>query len=319
MNEMSDAKPPEIEISEQRASPSDLTKAMEAINQYNRKFGLGGLLSFTLDRALSKAESESINPNDPFKAFVNSIPEQSFEDQQSTDATILDLENSDRLKKLGLELLPAKGTSFAYTPEGRIDTGKVRVSIGNKERLLAFLESLSQEDAGKAEVQTGLMELANSFSSQLMNDVDFEHPTDFDLNLITSLNDISATYNSLGLGQEPSVILLRQMGKYATQGCLKEYIVVRKAGLFNEGFGPRNWHTDGEYRDKWEVGLQALASLKEKPKTAGLAEDLRSFLLSSSQGALEDLDSDKYPWVAPRKDGELRPYFQGVVQKLQQV
>lgn len=314
---MSDTRPIEQEMPHSESSPEDLSRVMKAVTDYNKKFGLGGLLSFTFQQALSNAESQDKNPNDPIKAFVNSLPDQNFKEQQSTSATILDLENSERLKRLGLDLLPAKGAAFAYTQEGRIDTGKVRVSVSNRERLLAFLKGLSQEDSSKTEVQTGLMELANSFSSQLQNDVDLEHPTDYDLNLITSLNGITATYDNLGLGQEPSIILLQKMGKYAVQGCLKEYIGVKKAGFFEEGFGPRNWHSDGEYIGKWENGLQALASLKENPKAGNLAEDLRSFLLSSAQGALEDLNINKYPWVAPRAEGELRPHFQSVIQKLQ--
>lgn len=320
---MNDLTPPEHEVS-QKPTPKDFVKAIAAVGEYNKQFGFGGLFSRTISHSIEQSLAEGpitadtksyLEEHFPRKVILLDPLKTTFDREKSVGGTLLDLKISSETQRLGLAVQPARANGSVTESNGAMTkAGEARLTIADKGKFIGFLEGLSEEQAHDAEVQDALLTFSWSLISQVNKDVNLKDPSEADLNTIASLSVIASQCQRLGLGENEAVQQLTKMGKYANEHCLREYVEAQNASMLSrgEGFGPRNWHTDGAV-DRWDNVLEIFERLKTNPNAANLVTEVRASLLTAANGALDDLHANKYPWVAGRADDELRPLFKRII------
>jgi len=259
-------------------SENDLGELIQAIEIYNRQFGvenLGELLAEKVETGKTKEV-----------AYIEIGTQISWGN--------IELRYKDLLAATGLSLEAIDANATVFTGGDQIPSTQMRINIANGKAFVQYLDSLTQETITDTQ-KYGLQEVAKSITLQLSKEYSLDDPEDERvLDLFGQLEPVINSYGKLGLGK--STEKLSEYLDFARKGFLLEYIKIQREDLFAEvgghNFGPSEWHTDmspEHYQERWEQALNTLDGVSQNPRAEELAQKLKTHLKQSAEYAQQDI------------------------------
>ncbi|MDQ5901341.1 MAG: hypothetical protein QG580_56 [Patescibacteria group bacterium] len=236
--------------------------------------------------------------------FLAAMIMSSMEDKEGIENIKKDIENSitiDDLIKRNINTLQKIGLDLeSPNKEGDIDmneqyvTGEVMIHLLDRDSYIDYLKSL---EPGKiSPSQEKLLEMiTNKISSQIDREYNLEDSKGDErlLEIFSGLREIVSEYERLGLSK--NVYIFKEYLEYLNSGYLKEYILVKKSGVFEEvgsGFNLSTFQIDSSpemYKKYWKFRFfNILDRVKQNPEAKDLVEKMIEYAKKSIEFAEKD-------------------------------
>lgn len=286
-------------------SKVDLQSLIDALEEYNRQFGLGALLAGEVLCAQQEAGA-------------------THEDEKKLSVKELSSDYFDTLEATGLRLEPVRGEATMFTQEGEIPTSLMRLNLKDGRKFIAYLRVLEGQALEVTQIR-GLAEVAKILTAQLATEYDLNAPDEHMLELFSAIDDLIKEYGRLDpegmLGLKDSVEQLAEYLAAARVGYLREYLTIQKREFLNEiggdNFGPSKWHGDSSpesYANRWGEAIEIMKNMRKNPKAVDFSNQVVEHLKKSIAYAEEDLELREY--ISTEKRAQMKNTLHDSLQAL---
>lgn len=268
-----------------KINPQELNALFSDIDKYNKQFNAFSILGKCMSDVVRKPINEKVDTE------AQLIDNQKM-NQQITSGSFID-KHASIMNSMGLRAESVSNNkAVVYVPNNEISNSEMRLNIGDREKFVNVLRSLSKEEVSEMpDWNSNLQKLVDILEQQLKDHYNLKQPSDDALNLLASMKDIVHEYERIGLNEE--VKSLATLLKKAQGGYLKEHLLVQNSDIMQtEGFGPAQWHLDSTrqgYQERWNRTINVLDTVKANVNSQHLAKEIHSHLQTSIQKALKDM------------------------------
>lgn len=204
------------------------------------------------------------------------------------------------MQTMGLSFEPVAGKrATMYSENEVLPDSQMRLNIQNRKQFLQFLQQINKDHVDSFGLDQSISSLSTTLTNQLADHYDLRQPTDEALELVVSLESITAEYKRLGL--EEATTQLDDYALHIRKKDLREYILLNRSGLMQkprEGFGPADWHRDislPNYNKRWEAAFYILKTINNNPNARGIFEKLHIHLTHCIEHARTTIDQTNIP------------------------
>lgn len=304
---MSEPKMPNLESN---FSSIDLSETVTALEDFKKRFGLGGALaSFVVHMA-----NNPVDIDDETTSDGGAMDEHSANEVMSF--VTLSENVGPTLEKVGLTLEQVDAGGAIYTAEGQGGTSEVRLNIIDGDKFLAYLNSLIESGANESQ-KTALMEVSKMLSKQLESQYDLSSGEDDRLiQFVSNIRKLSDAYTAIGAEFGAEEYVEPVSGKY-----LREYLKAKELMLHsqfaNDGFVLR-WHINciaETLEHKWEEVLSILKYIYENKN----ATELYAVASKTAKNAISQAIKDVESWDETQDDhyGKNKERFLSILKSVQ--
>lgn len=278
----------------------DIDSFIEDIERYDREHSssrkMGGFLAAMIMSSMKNEEG------------VKNI-KKDIENSITVDKLIE--RNINTLQKIGLDLeSPNKNGNIDMNEQ--FVTGEVMIHLLDKESYIDYLKSLEPDKISPS--QEKLLEMiTNKISSQIDREYNLEDSNGDErlLEIFSGLREIVSEYERLGLSKNVSIF--KEYLEYLNSGYLKEYILVKKSGIFQEvgeGFNLSTFQIDSSpemYKKYWKFRFfNILDKVKQNPE----AKDLVEKMIEHAKKSIDFAEKDNKERIATlESEGENVSYY----------
>ncbi len=269
-----------------KQSEEEFNALLSAMEQYNQQFSLGKMMASFLSDHVHQAIGTNVgDAEDIFKT--------SREHRRISEGSFLD-NHANILNTMGLRIEPTEGKNATMFAGGEaLGTGEMRLNIGDREKFLCFLRTLSPETGNdQSPFAPNLGKLIDVLQKQIEDHYDIDHPSDEAINMLASIDSIVTEYKRIGLGK--NIDVLHSYLEKIRGGYFREYLLIRRNKIMvrPDEWGPAIWHKDNSaesLRTAWDKAIDILEKVQKNPRASRLAKELQEHLIMCAHHSIQHL------------------------------
>jgi hypothetical protein len=306
-------------VESQPESVVEFNAAMEAVNEHNKQYGVGGgmarlMLGIIRDRIKvgdeqAKYEEDGFSPEDAEEiaelTTKTSGPQEligSLKGETEFSGGLVKILGQGMFDKIGLELVDANDNELRVdnwmgddTQTYHVPDGSLSIKLIDGKKLVDFLRAVpvdSIDDKFRENINKIIGgSLGRAERALLRNQND---PVGDEI--ASHLADLLDGFEKVCPDETAQIDRMKKLTEHYRQGDVREYVVAKDMQLLTEPedqeFGPANWHGDSNAKsmtDRWQRIIQGLRFIKYRPEA-------RETYLDAMAGALKSLDSSQAEW-----------------------